>query len=152
MEAEPDLRLEGFRLWVHGRERPDANDWADGNWLLVTARMEAAGARVEAKGPFLRAEELAAFAEQLKALDATLAGKAELSCMEPQLHVLLEGTGLGHIAATIELTPDLANQTHRFRLETDQTWLGRMLTSLDAVLESYPVRAAPGQCAPPPFG
>jgi hypothetical protein len=31
--VEPDLKLDGFSLWVFGRQFPDANDYWDGNWL-----------------------------------------------------------------------------------------------------------------------
>jgi hypothetical protein len=140
---EPDLRLEGFRLWIHGLERPDASDYWDGNWLQVTASVEAAGSWVEASGTFLRTDELAAFAGQMAAVDATLAGKAELTCMEPQLRILLEGNGLGHIAVTIDLTPDYVNQSHRFRFDTDQTWLRPLLNALEAILDKHPVRGLP---------
>ena len=63
--------------------------------------------------------------------------------MEPQLRILLEGKGLGHIAATIDLTPDYVNQSHRFCFDTDQTWLRSMLISLKGILEKYPVRGLP---------
>ena len=141
--ADPDLHLEGFRLWVHGRERPDDNDYWDGNWLTVTCVMELSGARVEATGPFLRTSELGLFAEQTKALHATLSGEAELACMEPQLQIRLEGDGLGHIAATIELTPDHFNQLHRFRFDTDQTWLPSVLASCEKILSEFPVCGQP---------
>src|SRR5262245_58281939 len=48
--VEPDLKLGGFSLWVFGRQFPDANDYWDGNWLNVRARVEAPGALVEAPG------------------------------------------------------------------------------------------------------
>jgi hypothetical protein len=141
--AEPDLQLGGFRLWVHGSQFPDLSDYWDGNWLQVTARVEASGAWVEASGAFLRTDELASFVEQVEALDSTLAGMAELACMEPQLRILLEGNGLGHINARIDLTPDNVNQSHRSHFGTDQTWLRPLLSALEAILEKYPVRGLP---------
>ena len=140
--ADPDLRLEGFRLWIHRRERPDDFDYWDGNWLTVTALLEAPGARVEVHGTFLRTSELADFAVQVKQLHTTLVGTAELACMQPELRILLEGRGLGHIAATVELTPEPLNQSHRFRFEADQTLLRPMLTALEAILEEYPIRGS----------
>src|SRR5262249_19116286 len=47
--VEPDLKLDGFSLWVLGRQFPGANDHWDGNWLNVRARVEAPGALVEAQ-------------------------------------------------------------------------------------------------------
>ena len=44
--GEPDLKLAGFQLWVHGRRFPESGGYYDGNWLRVTARCGASGASV----------------------------------------------------------------------------------------------------------
>jgi hypothetical protein len=141
--SEPDLRLEGFRLWVHGYEFPDSADHWDASWLNVTAQVEASGARVEAQGPFLRTDELAAFAGEVKALHASLVGSAVLRCLEPQLQIVLEGDGLGHIAVTVDLTADHMNQSHSSRFGSDQTWLPPLVAACEAVLQRYPTRGSP---------
>jgi hypothetical protein len=141
--SDPDLRLEGLRLWVHGRERPDAEDFWDGNWLHVTVRMEASGARIEAVGAFLRINEIAAFAEEVKALRAGRTRNAELRCIEPQLQITLVGDHLGHVFATVKLTPDQVSQSHEFLFETDQTWLTPLLASCDGLLARFPIRGSP---------
>jgi hypothetical protein len=35
--GEPDLRVAGLRVWIHGRQFPDSQDYWDGNWLNATA-------------------------------------------------------------------------------------------------------------------
>jgi len=42
-----------IRLWVYGRQFPDATDAWDGNWLRITARRNERGATVEASGAIL---------------------------------------------------------------------------------------------------
>ena len=142
VSGEPDLRLEGLGIWVHGREFRDADDHWDGNWLSVTAIMTASGARVETSGPLIRVDEIDAFARALNALDRDLRGKAELACLEPGLRVALEGNGLGQIAATVEITPDQLAQSHRFDFSTDQTFLKRLIAECEAVLAQYPPRGS----------
>ena len=34
--GEPDIKLAGLQIWVHGRQFPDSDDYWDGNWLYVT--------------------------------------------------------------------------------------------------------------------
>lgn len=48
--GEPDLKVAGFHLWVHGRQLPEVDDCYDGNCLRVTACRGASGASVWAQG------------------------------------------------------------------------------------------------------
>ena len=143
--ADPNLRLGGLSLWVHGREFPDSTDYWDGNWLVITALAQAGGARVEASGPLIRSDELQVFTRSLKSLSADLRGKAELACLEPGLHVVMEGDGLGHIAIMVEITPDQMTQSHSFDFNSDQTFLLPLISACEAVLERYPVIASPSR-------
>jgi hypothetical protein len=141
--GEPDLQIGGFRLWVHGREFPDVEDYWDGNWLSVTARVEANGARVQADGPFLRNTEVAGFLDSIRTLYATLDSSAELRSLEPELAIVLKGDGSGGIAVKIDLTPDHLNQQHTFEFGMDQTYLQPLIASLEAILEKWPIRSSP---------
>jgi hypothetical protein len=130
----------GLRLWVHGRQFPDAEDYWDSNWLLITARVEASGARVEIEGPLIRNTEIAAFAAELRQLSATLRGTARLDCLEPELRVTLSAAdAIGHIAVEISITPDQLSQSHRFEFGCDQSYLPGLIASCEAMLEKYPV-------------
>jgi hypothetical protein len=139
--VEPDLKLGGFSLWVYGRQFPDANDYWDGNWLNVRARVEARGALVEAQGTFVRAPELADFAKQLEILHATLVDEAVLNCLEPNLQVAIRGDALGHMELRLMITPDHMTQSHDFKFDLDQTYLGPFLDGCKRVLSRWPVRA-----------
>ena len=139
--AEPDLKLGGFSLWVFGRQFPDANDYWDGNWLNVRARAEAPGASVEAQGAIVHTSELAGFVEQLESLYTNLVGEAALRCMEPNLQIVLRGDALGHVAVKIMITPDHMTQSHEFKFDLDQTYLGPFLNGCRSVLSRWPVRA-----------
>lgn len=74
VDSEADLKLAGLSLWVLKRQFPGADDYWDGNCLNIRACVEAPGAHVEIGGPWLRADELSRFAEQLAALDRDVAG------------------------------------------------------------------------------
>src|SRR6516165_3251408 len=113
--AEPDLKLGGFSLWVFGRQFPNAEDYWDGNWLNVRARVEALGASVEAQGAIVHTSELEDFAEQLESLHTNLVGEAALRCMEPNLEIVIRSNALGHVEVQIVITPSHVTQSHEFK-------------------------------------
>lgn len=137
MSEGPDIRLQGLRIWIEGFAHPASDHEFDRDWLLALVRMEASGAAVEVRGSFLRKSDLAFFAEELKKLDTTLDGSAELSCLEPNLHVLLRCDRLGHIEVEVDITPDQLSQVHRFKFDLDQTYLSPLVTELESVLQTY---------------
>ena len=139
----PDLRLGGLSLWIRRRQYPDAADYWDGNWLDSLAVMQAPGARVEIHGPFIHASEIASFAQELSRLDETLQGEARLGRIEPQLEVVMRIDPLGHVAVTLEITPDPFSQAHRFEFELDQTYIGPLRASCRTILERFPIRGTP---------
>lgn len=138
--GDPDLKLAGLSVWVHGREFENADDFWDGNWLNITARVVAPGAQVEAVGPWLRTNEVAAFLEELALVDRDLRGRAALRCLEPTISAEIECGERGQIAVRVELTPDQLAQQHRFDFELDQTYLRDVLAGCRRILDSYPVR------------
>jgi len=145
MANDPDIHFCGFTLWVDQRQFPEASDYWDANWLMIRARMEASGARVECSGPILMTTDIREFRDQLASMINTLAGEATLNGLEPELDVVLRMGGLGHIGGTIEITADHLNQHHRFTVETDQSYLPALLRSCDAILERFPVTGVPDQ-------
>jgi hypothetical protein len=140
--GEPDLTLGGFSLWVLGRQFPDANDFWDGNWLNVRARMQAPGALVEAGGAIIRTPEVAKFASELEPLHAELTGEAALRCIEPNLAIVIRCDALGHLAVQVTITPDHMTQSHVFRFGLDQTYLGPLRDACRNVLSTWPLRGS----------
>ena len=102
--VEPDLKLDGFSLWVFGRQFPEANDYWDGNWLNVRAQVEVPGALVEAQGAIVFAPELAEFVK-LETLYTNLVGEAALRCVEPNLQVAIQVDSLGHVTGETQDHP-----------------------------------------------
>jgi hypothetical protein len=138
--GDPDLKLEGLSVWALGRELPNSEDYWDGNWLVIYAHVEAPGARIDVHGPWLRTDEIERFLEQLEALNRDLKGNAELACMEPTLNVKVACYSLGHIAVTVEITPDYETQTHRVEFYSDQTFLASYIKGCRAILAKFPVK------------
>ncbi len=137
---EPDFQIAGLQVWVHGRQFPEATDYWDGNWLVVTAQCTSAHASVMAGGPILHLSEVASFLEQLQTLSTSLKGSASLDCMEPNLHVQLEVDRLGHVNLGVKITPDHLSQAHKFRFEIDQTYLLPVIRALRRLFDNYPIR------------
>ena len=137
--SECDLHFEGFRLWIHNRASQKSQDYWDGNWLYVTAICEASGSVVRVTGSILHAPEIDGFRRGLEKLNEHLEGKAELDCMEPYLGISVEAQSLGHLRMVVAITPDILNQTHKFVFETDQSWLPRVISDCNKILERYPI-------------
>src|SRR5262249_8904413 len=94
--GEPDLQVAGLRVWVHGRECPNAVDYWDGNVLRVTAYCKYPDSMVRVHGSLVHLREIVGLLRSCENLYQTLEGRAALECLEPNLGVeLLAGTG-GH--------------------------------------------------------
>lgn len=139
MDNEPDLNFCGLSLWVRHRQFPDASDYWDGNWLVIRAKMEASGARVEFGGSILMTADVERFRDELAKMVSALAGEATLTGLEPGINMILEMRGKGDVEGVIEITPDHLNQHHRFKVEADQSYLPALVSSCDAILSRFPV-------------
>ena len=140
IDTRPDIRLAGLEIWVHNRQFPDSEDYWDGNWLYVTAHCWASGASVWVSGSIVHSSEVAHLLAGAQSLYANVKGKAELPCMEPELSLELEGTGLGHINMTVRISPENLTQNHEFRFEIDQSYLPELMKQCKDVLERYPIK------------
>jgi hypothetical protein len=141
-EDNPDLRLGDLSLWVETRERPENDDYWDGNWLVIRAKVEAPGSLVELRGPWLRTDEVASFLSQVEAMSNDLRGKAELATIETAIKARLEMDSLGHIAAYVEATPDHMSQRHTFHFALDQTHLLEIIRGCRNILQRFPVKGS----------
>ena len=137
----PSLKIDGFVLWVHGRQFPDSEDFYDGNWLNVTAHCGAHGASVWVQGAILMLTDLERWANQCETLYKSLEGEAELRSYEPELRVKINSTDtLGHLTMHVEMTPDHMNQKHAFDFELDQTYLPQLIRDCREIVVTYPIR------------
>ncbi len=140
LDTDPDLQISGMRLWVHGREFPDATDYWDGNWLRVTACCVAPDAVVQAHGAFVHLGELVGLLQGCEKMFHTLQGEAGLDCMEPNLRVALKIRWNGSIDAQIQLTRDPLTQKHVFEDTLDQSYLPAIMDQCHAILVRFPLR------------
>ncbi len=77
-------------MWLHGRQFPDATDYYDGNWLMVTVHCGGSGSSVWASGAILLVQELADWGERCEALYQGICDAAELAPIEPELKVRIQ--------------------------------------------------------------
>ena len=139
--GEPDLKVAGFQLWVHGCQFPDSEDYYDGNWLRVTTHSGASGASVWTSGAILMVTDLVQWAQECDALANGQTQEVELAPMEPELNVLIRRVDrLGHFTMRVQITPDHLKQKHSFEFEIDQTYLSEIARQCRAIAAAYPVR------------
>jgi hypothetical protein len=138
--GEPDLVIAGLRIWVHGRQFPQATDYWDGNWLRVTAYCVHPDSIVRAHGPIIHLGEVVGLLRECESLHQTIHGSAALRCMEPNLAAELIAETGGRIKVKLSITPDNLNEAHSFESEIDQTYLPPIIRSCQAILNKFPVR------------
>ncbi|HET6284267.1 MAG TPA: hypothetical protein VFH73_25145 [Polyangia bacterium] len=138
--GDPDLRVGGLSLWIHGRAYEDSTDYWDGNWLRVTALCRYPGAWTSTEGTILHLREVTNLLAGCEKVFETLAGNAALDCLEPNLKVEINSTGSGHLAVRISITPDQLTQSHSYTDELDQTYLPAVISGCRSILAKYPIR------------
>ena len=105
--GEPDLKIGGLQIWVHGLEYAGAAEPYDADWLRVTAHCGSAGASVWASGAILTASGFERFAQGCHRLYESLQGSASLESYEPNLVATVSAADQhGHIGLSVEITPD----------------------------------------------
>lgn len=139
--GEPALQVAGLKIWVHGRQFPESEDFYDGNWLRITAHCSASGASVWVQGSVLMVADIERFGEQCAKLLCGETEAAALDPFEPELHVSVKAVDtLGHLCVEIRITPDNLLQAHRFEFEIDQSHLPEIIRKCSEIVREYPVR------------
>jgi hypothetical protein len=135
------------KIEVLGRERPQAADYSDGNWLVSSIEVSA-GPWNGRYGANLRADEFASFRQQLQNLyDDRDGPPAVFESMEPWLRFsVARSDKLGHIRVSGEARMEPFSQKHnvlQFVLELDQSYLPSALAGLATVDSEFPVVGSP---------
>ena len=138
--GDPDIKISGLEIWIHGRQFPDTEDYWDGNWLRVTVHCSADSSSVWANGTFIHLPELYGWYESTLELNDSLKGSAHLDCMEPNLSAIIKAKSLGQLTMEVNITPNHLEQEHKYLFELDQSYLPGFLSGCKKVLEKYPVK------------
>jgi hypothetical protein len=138
--GEPQLQIAGLRVWVHGRQFPNAMDYWDGNRMRVTAYCLYPDSQVRTHGAIIHLGELVGLLRECESLYKSVKGKAALKCIEPNIRVALEAEWNGAIKVHIDITPDQMTERHSFDDSIDQTYLPRIIGDCESILAAYPIR------------
>jgi len=139
------LKVAGLELWVHDRRSPKAQDYWEGNWLVLTVRCAAVGATVWTTGPMLRVPDLVRWADALDRLHRRPEGVATLTSDEPNLTAVVRSTdSAGQLQLVVDITPDPLMQEHRLRFAVERSVLPDLVRQCRAIVKAYPVRDPDG--------
>ena len=132
-------RAEFLAITILGRNRPDCEDYWDGNWVGASVEVAAGGFRGEVSGD-LRTEELAAFHSELRTARRVPGRGCPISTLEEWFSLAITGDGHGHMELSCEVRdqPGVGN-TLAFRLALDQTYLRPMVDQLGRAVSDLPV-------------
>jgi hypothetical protein len=137
---DPQLQIGSLKVWIHGRQFPNAKDYWDGNWLRITAECSSSSSKVKIHGPIIHLGELAGLLVSCRQLYENLSGEANLDCMEPELNVRMKAGSSGQIRLEISITPDNLNEEHLFRQDIDQSYLPSIIAACESILAEHLVR------------
>jgi hypothetical protein len=129
---------DSLTLRIHGRTKPDAQNYWDANWLHCTAEASAGAFRGTLEWQ-LRNEDLARFLHALEALNRRV-GEALLDTGDGWLNIRVIRDEAGHIEAECQLVDNpVGGNTLEFRLVLDRTILSALIGQLHDLLEKFPV-------------
>ena len=124
-----------------GYEFPQVATGDDANWVNAEIDVAAGGAASfrAAIRATLRTDELARFRDELRTLDSTMTGEAELRHLEDEIEVrirLKRGKGTLQGAVRDHVGPELQFG----EVEIDQSFVREALADFDALVREFPVR------------
>ena len=123
------------------RQLAERGYW-DSNW--VTARIEiAAGGFRGYYGASLFRTDFPRFRAALRKLYSFESNHGRFNTMECQLNIEISGDRRGNFEATCVAKDAGDGNRLEFKIQFDQTYIPRMLTELDAIIEAYPVLGKP---------
>jgi len=138
--GDPTLEVGRLKVWVHGRQFPQSEDYWDGNWLSVTAYYHRSESSVVAGGPIVHLGELWGLYQGILRMHEASAGEANLECLEPNLTVRLEAGSRGQLKVETSITPNHLSETHKYEDELDLSYLPAIISSFRALFSAYPVK------------
>jgi hypothetical protein len=118
----------------------DRGESRDANWIECECAIAAGAFRAQIRAD-LRAEELGAFLDGLRALATTGDGPAALLPMEGQLSLTLDAAGGGIRAAGEAIDRD--GNRLQFRFDVDPSSIPDSATALERALAVFPIITAP---------
>ena len=130
---------EYLTLAIHGRNRPESEDYWDGNWLWCTAEV-AAGAFRGSVSNVICNEDLMRFLPRLEDLNQRLDGEALLDTLEGWLDLRVIGVGHGQVEVSGSLCDaSVGGNQLEFCLALDQTFLPAVIGQIRAAVEAFPI-------------
>lgn len=139
-QRKPDIKIDGFSIWIIRREFPSSSDSWDVNWLDVFARCKTENSEVWAEGSIIHASELLCWLSEIKELNEKLSGTASLECIEPNLHAEVKMQSKGRAVLTVNITPDHLLEKHEFIFEIDQSYFALLISDVENVMNKYEVK------------
>lgn len=135
----PD-ETERVNLKVLRRERPNDDDYWDGNWLVVEMHVRVGGFVGQVKAN-LRAEDFQMFRAELETAYRNFGGVATFETIEHWLTLTITCEKTGRVTVVGEATdlPGMGNRLSFQLPDIDQTFLPDLIDQLASCERAYPV-------------
>ena len=137
--GKPAFEVEGFRVWVHGRQYPDSQTFWDGNWWRTTIRCSSANSSVNVTGDVLHGSEVAAWLIELARVRESHEGSAQMTTMEPFLEVEIKPETYKRFSVRVNITPSHTSEKHYFEFWCMSDEIDKLIDGCRDVLRQYPI-------------
>lgn len=104
-DSEADVSMGEFKLWVDRRGHPEATDYWDGNWLVITAAFITKYCVVYCEGNILHGSDVAHSLDAARQMHESLEGKFAFSTLDPGFELEFSALRQGQIDLSVRFVP-----------------------------------------------
>jgi len=130
-DRDPDIKLEGLKIWIQGRVDNDVNE------LQANVAFHSESSSAKVSGYLFNLVSLNKWHSEIKKLRDVLEGEVKLSSSVSGLSVALKAKTKGHIEVEVSIAPNQGNERHQYHFDIDQTYLEPLITQVANVLEKH---------------
>ena len=137
--GEPAFEVKGLRVWVYGRQYPDAQTFWDGNWWRTTIHCSSENSSVKVSGDVLHGSEVESWLTELEHVLESHEGVAQIKTMEPYLGVEIRPETYQRFSVRVNITPGHVFERHYFEFWCASDDISEVIFGCRKVLQEYPI-------------
>jgi hypothetical protein len=137
--GKPAFEIEGLRVWVHGRQYPDAQTFWDGNWWRTTILCSSENSSVKVSGDVLHGSEVGSWLTELEQVREGHESSAHMDTMEPYLEVEIRPETYQRFSVRVNITPDHVFEKHYFEFWCMSDEIDKLIAGCRHALQQFPL-------------
>jgi len=136
---EPNIRIAGFQIWIHGAQLVDSKNYFEGDWLRATVHCGAEGSEVWLRNAILKSSELEKWMISSEEVLRSQEVSSVFECEQEDFSVILHARSNDELEMEVKITPNSRSQQHSYKFEIIQKDLVQLIASCGKVLKQYSI-------------